>query len=185
MSADFETAVVESPETFGLTLENADERRAILSIADLNAFLAQDLGSIVPAGMKSQAEEFFGRHPEGMKQLFIKLTAETARLGDHSHAPVSEGGMGEECFLFTRIPAGSRVDVERYQLGRSIGSINYDIAAGTPVINLPDEFHTFTVHGPVSFLQVTEGPDFIPGDLRPFDEASATPEDIRAVRGML
>ncbi len=179
-----EASIVADPARFGLTLENADERRAILSISELGAFLTQDLAPILPSRLRTQAQGFFNRHPEGLKQLFIKLSDEEARLGDHSHAPIAEGGMGEECFLFTHIPADSSVNVEQYELGRSTGKISYDIPAGTLVVNRPDEYHTFRIAGPVGFVQVTESPDFIPQDLRPFNEENATPEDLRAVLGI-
>lgn len=171
------------PEKFGLHEENADSRRVIYSITDPEKFLSSNISPNVPEHMKRKVRTLFNLYPEGLKQLFRKTNSGYAELAKHYHTPTEVGGTGDEVFLFTDIPEGTKVTTEQYDLGNSRGKIRYNLKSGDVVVNKPHTYHVFRIYGPVSFVQVTESPDFKPDDLHPLDDAQPSPEDIRMVRG--
>lgn len=183
-----EPSIEENCQLFGLQKENSNERRCIYSIQDMNLFFEKGLRVLGAEGYSNQIRELFDQYPQGLKQVFIKKSAKTEVLGKHYHTDVDGSGghgTGNEIFFFTDVPSGSSVKTEQYALGSSRGEIRYGVSQGEKVVNRPNEYHVFTITGPVSFVQVLESPVFHDDDLTPFRSEEWSPEDNRMVNGTL
>ncbi|GEM_PF-3396916 len=51
--------------------------------------------------------------------------------------------------------------------------------------NLPETYHVINIHGPASFVQMLESPDFHSEDLIAYDRDNWSKEDGRMVEGTL
>jgi hypothetical protein len=173
------------PEEFGLRLENSDERRSIFSIQDEAKFFskARELGVSVEDQRK--ISELFSQYPDGLKQFFIvnqPPEGKSIRLGDHYHTNVEKGGSGTEVFIFTDVPVGTDIKLERYSLGRATGQLRYGVNTGAVMINRPDDYHVFQSSGPFRMVQILEG-KFNPNDLKKFDIGDWSSSDSNLIYG--
>lgn len=170
-------------QEYGLKLGHKDPRRGIYTIADRQLFLAHlhQLG-IATTGRKIR--QLFEDNQDGLTQYFDIYGTEPVVLGQHFHTAVgTPAGTGRETFIVTYIGPETTIKVETNSLGKNTGRIRTNLRSGAVIVNEPGDYHTFTVTGSFTMVQVTEAPEFKKDDLNQFYPDNSSPETRRLVKG--
>lgn len=179
-----EEQIKNSPEEFGLKIENSNARRSIFMIQDEVKFFAKVRELNISVEDQIKIAELFAKYPNGLKQFFIinkPAEGKNIVLGNHYHTDVRSGGSGAEVFVFTDVPTETEIKVEQYSLGSAKGNIKY-AKTGMVMENRPDDYHVFKSNGAFKMVQVLEG-EFKADDLKKFNEADWGPSDSHLING--